>query len=86
MAAKGYSSATPHARDAQAVDESIMDALNSNYVKRASHKLPRQGDKAPWRVLHHYSRDHDMLIDEPIDDGVLEFDAATEQRQRRDAA
>jgi cation diffusion facilitator CzcD-associated flavoprotein CzcO len=86
MAAKGYSSATPHARDAQAVDESIMDALNSNYVKRASHKLPRQGDKAPWRVLHHYSRDHDMLIDEPIDDGVLEFDAASEQRQRRDAA
>lgn len=86
MAAKGYCSATPRATDARAVDESIMDALNSNYVKRASHRLPRQGDKAPWRVLHHYSRDHQMLIDQPIEDDVLAFDAPADARDRRNAA
>ena len=84
MAAKGYRSATPRAVDAQAQDSSIMDALNSNYVQRASHRLPRQGDKLPWRVLNHYSRDRDMLVEQPIEDGVLQFDAAADER--RDAA
>lgn len=82
----GYHSATPRAHQAQPVDASIMDALNSNYVKRASHKLPRQGDKLPWRVLNHYSRDRAMLVDDPIEDGVLEFDAPARASQRRDAA
>ncbi|MES1929145.1 monooxygenase [Salinisphaera dokdonensis CL-ES53] len=81
MAAKGYRSATPRAVDAQPVDASIMDALNSNYVKRASHKLPRQGDKLPWRVLNHYSRDREMLVEQPIEDGVLQFDAAASERR-----
>ncbi|MFC3103689.1 flavin-containing monooxygenase [Salinisphaera aquimarina] len=85
MRAHGHVSATPRAADARAEDASIMDALNSGYVKRASAKLPRQGDRLPWRVLNHYKRDRDMLIDEPIDDGVLVFDADAD-RTRRDAA
>jgi len=86
MAEAGYRSATPVARDAVAEDSSVMDSLDSNYVKRASGKLPRQGDRLPWRVLNHYRRDRDMLVDEPIEDGVLEFAKAPTVRRRRRAA
>lgn len=86
MAQNGYRSATPRAAEAQPIDASIMDALNANYVKRASHKLPRQGDRLPWRVLHHYSHDRDMLLEQPIEDGVLEFDKALGERKHRNAA
>ena len=27
----------------------------------------------PWRVLHHYGKDRKMLLDEPVNDGALEF-------------
>jgi len=54
-------------------NETIFGALGSGYVRRASHLLPRQGRELPWRVLHHYERDSEMLLNQPIDDGVLEF-------------
>ena len=38
--------------------------------------LPRQGARLPWRVLHNYERDCDMLLKDPIEDGVLRFEAA----------
>ncbi|MES1924283.1 NAD(P)/FAD-dependent oxidoreductase [Salinisphaera sp. T31B1] len=74
MDSRGYRSATPRAIDAIAEDRSVMDSLNAGYVKRASAKLPRQGDRLPWRVLNHYRRDRKMLVESPIEDGVLRFD------------
>lgn len=87
MRANGYRSATPRdpEAEAEAQEDSIMDALNSNYVKRASDRLPRQGDKLPWRVLNHYRRDRSLLMDAPIADGVLRFDEDLAERER-DAA
>lgn len=86
MQAKGYDTAIAEDDDAHAVDSSIMDALDSNYVARASVSLPRQGDKPPWRVLNHYARDREMLVDDPIEDGVIEFGRAGGTQSRRDAA
>ena len=56
--------------------ESIMDELASGYVRRGAQGLPRQGTRLPWRVLHNYERDCDMLLKDPIEDGVLRFEAA----------
>lgn len=74
MDAKGYRVATPRDEEGCAEDSSVMDSLNSGYVRRASHRLPRQGSKPPWRVLNHYKRDRKILLEEPIEDGILRFD------------
>ncbi len=65
------------ARDdgAHAIDDSIMNQLQSGYVRRGGDALPRQGSSAPWQVTHDYFSDRKLLLDEPIDDGVLEIGA-----------
>ena len=52
---------------------SVFDSLTSGYVRRGQDQLPRQGRAAPWRVTHDYLRDREMLLREPVDDGVLGF-------------
>ena len=53
--------------------ESIMNQLQSGYVRRGGSALPRQGSSAPWEVTHDYFSDRKLLLDAPIDDGVLEI-------------
>ncbi len=76
MDAENYRVATPHDEEGCAEDVPVMGALNSGYVRRAADRLPRQGSKLPWRVMNHYSRDKEMLLEEPIEDGILEFEPA----------
>jgi len=65
---------TPRAECAQSQqDHSIMDALGSGYVQRASHLLPRQGQGHPWKVMNHYAYDRHVLLEEPVEDGFLAF-------------
>ncbi|MFC6287153.1 flavin-containing monooxygenase [Nocardioides sp. GCM10027113] len=47
--------------------------LTSGYIQRAAHLLPRQGDRAPWRLAQNYLADRRTMRCEPIDDGVLAF-------------
>jgi cation diffusion facilitator CzcD-associated flavoprotein CzcO len=65
------------ARDdgAHAIDDSIMNQLQSGYVRRGGDSLPRQGSEAPWQVTHDYFSDRKLLLDEPVDDGVLQIGA-----------
>lgn len=73
----GYQSVRPRDTEGCAIsEESVMDALNSGYVKRGAPNLPRQGTKEPWRVMNHYKSDKKMLLKAPIDDGHLEFGKA----------
>ena len=37
--------------------------------------MPRQGSKLPWKVLMHYEKDFKMLLDDPVNDGLLRFAA-----------
>ena len=63
-------------RDSQdsKTDVSIMGSLTSGYIKRANGCMPRQGKAGPWQVSNHYPSDKTVLLDAPIDDGVLAFD------------
>ncbi len=65
------------ARDdgAHALDDSIMNPLQAGYVRRGSGALPRQGSAAPWQVTHDYFSDRRLLLDEPVDDGILRIGA-----------
>lgn len=85
MDAKGYRVAVPRDEEGCKEDIPVMGELNSGYIRRASHRLPRQGSKFPWRTLNHYGRDKKILLKEPIEDGILRFDdmpAASADRTR----
>jgi cation diffusion facilitator CzcD-associated flavoprotein CzcO len=69
----GYRQAVPVAAEADRGEGSVLDALNSGYVRRAEGLLPRQGTNGPWRVRQDYLRDVPMLRVGSIDDGVLQF-------------
>ncbi|MES1944001.1 monooxygenase [Salinisphaera sp. PC39] len=86
MDAEGYVSATPRDEEGCAEeDTSVLDSLSAGYVRRASHRLPRQGRKLPWRVLNHYLRDRKILLEEPIEDGYLAFDREVRPRKQQAA-
>ncbi|MEL0169046.1 MAG: NAD(P)/FAD-dependent oxidoreductase [Pseudomonadaceae bacterium] len=52
----------------------ILDSLASGYVQRAKGLLPRQGSKLPWKVTMNFERDSQMLLEDPIEDGILQFE------------
>ena len=66
-------------------DENMEDIpfidMNSGYIQRALNKVPKQGQKSPWRLYQNYIRDMAMLRLGSVDDGVLKFSEITEQSQ-----
>ena len=73
MRESSYGVFLPLDRDGCVADESVMAALQSGYVARADHLLPRQGTRYPWRLLNDYERDKKILQESPIEDGILNF-------------
>ena len=71
----GHAVATPRDIEGCATDDGMLDQLQSGYVQRNKDVMPRQGSKLPWQVLMHYEKDSRMLLDEPVEDGVLSFEA-----------
>ena len=71
----GYRQCTPRAPDASVRREPFID-LMSGYVLRAVENLPKQGDRAPWRLYQNYARDIMMLRRGPLEDEGIEFSAA----------
>jgi cation diffusion facilitator CzcD-associated flavoprotein CzcO len=47
--------------------------FTSGYVQRASDILPKQGDRAPWRLRQNYLRDMLMLRHGALRDGTISF-------------
>ena len=66
-------SVTPLLQPQQRSCESMMAALQAGYVQRAADELPRQGNNAPWKVTMDYPSDKKMLLQQPVDDGLLCF-------------
>lgn len=75
MDAKGFT--TCAARRDPDMGEAPLLNLESGYIKRTEHLLPRQGAKAPWKLHQNYIRDILMLRYGKIDDGTLEFSTRT---------
>ena len=72
MDARGAHVVTPRAPSGQRTDASVMDALESGYVKRGGDALPKQGREAPWRVMHHFEKDRAMYR-AGVEDPALEW-------------
>ncbi len=66
--------------DGSVEPERLVD-MQSGYITRAQHVMPRQGSKKPWRVHQNYFRD---IIDtrfSRINDGVIRFEKASSEAE-----
>ncbi len=70
----GYDVATPR-RDPTVGERPFLD-LASGYIARSLDRLPKQGEKPPWRLYQNYFRDLVSLRFATIDDGAMEFSRA----------
>src|SRR5439155_1536560 len=52
--AHGYTQVVATAQPGDRASDSLLNALNAGYVRRANDKLPRQGTNGPWLVRKHY--------------------------------
>jgi cation diffusion facilitator CzcD-associated flavoprotein CzcO len=68
-------SCTPTLRfgDKDMPQKSWIESFSSGYMRRAMHKMPRQGDREPWINPQNYKRDRKMFRKSPVDDGVMLF-------------
>ncbi|WP_100640790.1 flavin-containing monooxygenase [Marinobacter salexigens] len=78
----GVSVATAVDKNNSATDASVLDGFAPGYIVRAIDKMPRQGKADPWRITMHYGKDKKMLVKEPVDDGILQFETATADSPR----
>jgi len=81
MQAHGQAVATPVDTQGCSLGIGMLDGLQSGYVQRAKDTLPRQGSREPWKVLMHYGQDIKLLLETPIDDGILQFQAARSREE-----
>jgi len=77
MGERGATMVMPSLRDAEAemplgpwIDP---ENFNPGYLARSLHLMPKQGDRDPWRLLHEYSVEKELLPAVDLDDGALVF-------------
>ncbi len=70
MNARGYASAYPH-RGTGPMPASPLLELNSGYVTRNAHELPKSGSKGPWKVGQNYLTDAISHRLRRIDDSMV---------------
>ena len=75
MAQGGHTVVTPQLPSAPMVTTPFID-MASGYFERSRTSLPRQGDRAPWRLRQHYGKDSAMFSGAAEHD-ALEFSSAT---------
>lgn len=76
MDKKQVTIAYPHLRDRAMQRTSFVEDFSPGYVMRSLDILPKNGDRHPWRLLQDYATDKKILIQEPVDDGVIVFSRA----------
>src|SRR5215475_157330 len=79
----GYRQCTPRPPDASHPTLPLIE-LQAGYVLRSLAALPKQGSAAPWRLHQNYVRDLIALRYARLEDGVIQFSAATADTRRRD--
>ena len=73
MDKKGAVVANPHLDDLNMPRLPFVENFSSGYFARSFDKLPKNGDRHPWRVLQDYTAEKKIMTQDPIDDGVILF-------------
>jgi monooxygenase len=77
MDRKGAVVANPKLTDPDMPRLPFVTDFSSGYFARSFDKLPKNGDRHPWRVLQDYAAEKKILTQEPVDDGVMVFSGPT---------
>jgi monooxygenase len=73
MDEKGAKIANPHLNIPDMQRLPFVKDFSSGYFARSLDKLPKNGDRHPWRALQNYTAEKKILTKEPVDDGVMIF-------------
>jgi len=77
MGERGATMVMPALRDEEAEMPLVPwvdpENFNPGYLARSLHLMPKQGDRDPWRLLHEYSVEKELLPAADLDDGALVF-------------
>jgi monooxygenase len=68
----GFRRCLPHNDDPTVTPQPSL-SFTSGYVRRAIDKLPKQGDRRPWRLYQNYALDIVSLRFGRVDDGVMRY-------------
>jgi monooxygenase len=79
MDERGYEEVMPVEPDASVERIPLLD-LQSGYIERAAHWLPKQASRLPWRLYQNYPRDIRLLKHGPVDDEGVRFSSPTRER------
>jgi cation diffusion facilitator CzcD-associated flavoprotein CzcO len=74
MDAIGMRQCTPRSH-AEVQPEPFLN-LNSGYIQRAAERMPKQGDRMPWKLYQNYALDLLLLRHGKVEDGYLVFSSA----------
>jgi monooxygenase len=80
MDAKGVKIANPHLSDRDMPRLPFVEDFSSGYFARSFDKLPKNGDRHPWRVIQNYAAEKKILTQEPVDDGIMQFGQPVQAR------
>jgi monooxygenase len=69
MRRRGVAVATPRIGNMSVAPEPFAD-FSSGYIQRALDRLPRQGDRKPWRLNQNYALDVMALRFGSVDDSM----------------
>ena len=85
MSETGTDQCTPHLRssDYDMPERPWVDGFTPGYIQRMIHRLPKQGDRAPWINPQQYSKDKKLFRKSPIDDGVMQFTKSKVEDKKR---
>lgn len=72
MDRKGYRQCIPTLDGIEMAPTPLMD-ISSGYAARAADRLPRQGDRAPWKLHQHYLRDRFKMFGGKLNDDAMSF-------------
>jgi monooxygenase len=72
MSKHGYTQCCPHNSDPEIEVTPYLD-FKSGYVQRAAHRMPQQGNRAPWRLYQNYLLDILTLRLRSLKDDVMRF-------------
>jgi cation diffusion facilitator CzcD-associated flavoprotein CzcO len=78
MDSHGYTHAYPHLGDVTMPEQPAFN-LDSGYVKRGRHMLPKSGTRRPWTLSHNYLRDAVGRPFESIEESMVFGRARAEQ-------
>ena len=80
MDERGYEQVHARSSPTPSVARIPLLDLQSGYIERAAHWLPKQGSRLPWRLYQNYPRDIRLLKHGAVDDEGVRFSSSARER------